>query len=294
MSTTASSKLFKKPIHHRTTSDELDVFEASKYFSCYNDEPSHHTTKGRVSSRASSGNSTGRMSLDIPLNTRVEIRNQILKEKGTSTSTSTSTITGTKQHKQPSSPGGRLASFLNTLFHQASKKKKSKSKSTANDEDESPGGGRRKRRSSISHFTRSITDTRSWYSTSNVPAPSSCTPTKNGYKDLRSLIVGSNQGRKSGVSGLEKGSCCCKDSWLDEKLNEKKNKDDQCSSSNPDGIRIGDDDDGCESDSSSDLFELQIFDLDVYSNGLPVYETTDVASIKRGGGSTISSSCSTV
>jgi hypothetical protein len=42
-------------------------------------------------------------------------------------------------------------------------------------------------------------------------------------------------------------------------------------------------DDGTESDSSSDLFELQNYDLaGTYSNGLPVYETTRMDSIKRG------------
>lgn len=41
-------------------------------------------------------------------------------------------------------------------------------------------------------------------------------------------------------------------------------------------------DDGAESDSSSDLFELQNYDLGIYSSGLPVYETTNMDSIKRG------------
>ena len=41
-------------------------------------------------------------------------------------------------------------------------------------------------------------------------------------------------------------------------------------------------DDGAESDSSSDLFELQNYDLGYYSSGLPVYETTNMDSIKRG------------
>ena len=43
-----------------------------------------------------------------------------------------------------------------------------------------------------------------------------------------------------------------------------------------------DDDDGADSDSSSDLFELQNYDLGCYSSGLPVYETTNMDSIKRG------------
>ncbi|KAK9156110.1 hypothetical protein Sjap_003590 [Stephania japonica] len=40
-------------------------------------------------------------------------------------------------------------------------------------------------------------------------------------------------------------------------------------------------DEGADSDSSSDLFELQNYDLGVYSSGLPVYETTRIESIKR-------------
>uniref|UniRef100_A0A803QQ28 Uncharacterized protein n=1 Tax=Cannabis sativa TaxID=3483 RepID=A0A803QQ28_CANSA len=35
------------------------------------------------------------------------------------------------------------------------------------------------------------------------------------------------------------------------------------------------------SDSSSDLFELQNYDLGCYSSGLPVYETTNMDTIKR-------------
>ena len=72
-----------------------------------------------------------------------------------------------KKHKQPSSPGGRLASFLNSLFSQSASKKKKSNKSSSQsmkDEDESPGG-RRRRRSSISHFRSSSTaDSKSLYS----------------------------------------------------------------------------------------------------------------------------------
>lgn len=46
--------------------------------------------------------------------------------------------------------------------------------------------------------------------------------------------------------------------------------------------RIGEVDDGFESDSSSDLFELQNYDLGLYSSGLPVYETTHMERINRG------------
>ncbi|KAK3184007.1 hypothetical protein Dsin_031293 [Dipteronia sinensis] len=60
-----------------------------------------------------------------------------------------------KKYKQPSSPSGRLASLLNSVFLQSSSKKKSKSTTQSMKdihEEESPGGGRRKWRSSISHF----------------------------------------------------------------------------------------------------------------------------------------------
>ncbi|KAM1683997.1 hypothetical protein TB2_034698 [Malus domestica] len=98
------------------------------------------------------------------------------------------------KYKQPSSPGGRLASFLNSLFNQsASKKKKSKSSATQSmkDEEESPGG--RRRRSSISHFRSSSTrDAKSVYSSSSsgfrTPPPYSHAQTaaSKSYKDLRS------------------------------------------------------------------------------------------------------------
>ncbi|KAK3232066.1 hypothetical protein Dsin_003947 [Dipteronia sinensis] len=83
------------------------------------------------------------------------------------------------KYKQPSSPGGRLASLLNSLFLQSSSKKK-KSKSTTQSmkdihEEESPGGGRRKRSSSISHFRSSpsstTSDSKSFYSSGFRKSP---------------------------------------------------------------------------------------------------------------------------
>ncbi len=47
-------------------------------------------------------------------------------------------------------------------------------------------------------------------------------------------------------------------------------------------VKFSEVDDGGESDSSSNLFELQNYDLGYCASGLPVYETTDMDSIKRG------------
>ncbi|CAI0390671.1 unnamed protein product [Linum tenue] len=260
-----SSKLFHKPIHHRNDSDELDVFEAAKYFSGYNEPIPHHytTSKNRASSVSR------RMSLDTSMSNINDHQQQILKEK-------TFVNRNGKPYKQPSSPGGRLASFLNTLFHQAAggskkkNKKKQPPKSTEEEDEISPCG--RKRRSSISYFSRSFADTKSWYSATSSKSefrrspPPLCTPTKAGF---RTVVCGSNQKPVSG-----------RDSWcLDEKM---------AKLSSNDGLLLSGceeskvDDDGGESDASSDLFELQNYDLDAYSSGLPVYETTDVGSITSG------------
>ncbi|XP_050373807.1 protein BIG GRAIN 1-like E [Argentina anserina] len=311
--TDPAEKAHKKSFHRRNDSGELDVFEAARYFSGYNELPTTMMKEDRSSWRG------GRMSLDMPIRNVLDQQlhlhhhhhhhhavdqKQNMKEK--------------IKYKQPSSPGGRLASFLNSLFNQSgSKKKKSKSKSSTQsmkDEEESPGG-RRRRRSSISHFrntnsTTNTTDAKSTYSSSSsgfrTPPPYSAqiTTTKS-YKDWRSYSdhkpqqqVVSNLSKqnvtshaKSSVSD-EKVSSNRELNWLDEKfkynnrlsLSEKyKNSTDQDHNK---GLlkrlsEVVDDDDGAESDSSSDLFELQNYDLGGYcSSGLPVYETTNVDSIK--------------
>lgn len=254
----------------------------------------------------------GRISLDVPMRSNPvshlhqqyshhhlhhhssSMEKQIMKEK---------------KYKQPSSPGGRLASFLNSLFNQTGSKKK-KSKSTTQsmkDEEESPGG-RRKRRSSISHFrSSSTTDTKSMYSSSSAsgfrtPPAYAHTPTKS-YKDLRTLSSDHKQ-----IISLPKNAKSTQNdeasadhdqikintdfSWLDEKLklidaytekqkNVGKNQDRMWEEKE---FRKLNEmmDDGGESDSSSDLFELQNYDLGIYSTGLPVYETTHMdTAVKR-------------
>lgn len=290
-------RIHKKPFHRRNDSGELDVFEASRYFSGatevsgYNGASFTHKTNREDQNHGWRGGGARRISLDMPLTSSVSSQTHHVVEKQMKE----------KKNKQPSSPGGRLASFLNFLVNQTtSKKKKPKSSSTTQslkDEDES-SGGRRKRRSSISHFrSASAADSKSVYSSSGsgfrTPPPYPHTPAKhvvflrkyNGGGDDEkpvSLQHGVCDVKKSTIyAGLDdefqfsngfsekikNNSCCNGFSEKDRKFNE---------------VVDDDDDDGGESDSSSDLFELENYDLGFYSSGLPVYETTHMDNIKRG------------
>lgn len=145
------STLHKKPGHRRDGSDELDVFEAASYYSGVADAsfrsgiiPYGGTMKEE---RRAFGGGT-RRSIDVPMSAPLPSQYSHRGEKPTKE----------KKTKQPISPGGRLASFLNSFFHQGSSKKKSKSASitasaarSCKDEDSESPGGRRKRRSSVSH-----------------------------------------------------------------------------------------------------------------------------------------------
>ncbi|XP_057961647.1 protein BIG GRAIN 1-like E [Malania oleifera] len=183
-------KFHKKPFHRRNDSGELDVFEAARYFSGGGEAAGfqgggfpHQKVTREEKQTAWRG---ARISLDVPMS-----RNQSLPQQSHGVEKQ---VLKEKKHKQPSSPGGKLASFLNSLFSQTASKKKKKSKSATQSmkdiEEESPGG-RRRRRSSISHFrSASTTDSKSIYSSSSsgfrTPPPyANVTPTKS-YKDLRS------------------------------------------------------------------------------------------------------------
>lgn len=191
------------------------------------------------------------------------------------------------KYKQPNSPGTRLASFLNSLFNQA-RKKKSKSKSIntgIKDEEEKE----RRRRSSISHFGTSNTriDVDYYapksvfsYSSSGFRTPPVCghTSTKIFYKDC---ISDHKQFRNEKVL---KDSSNNVGNWKDV-YGGYRNK-----GMKKENVK----DDEYDSDSSSDLFELQNYDLGVYSSSggsLPVYETTR-RSITRGGISSATASAS--
>ncbi|KAA8529309.1 hypothetical protein F0562_033892 [Nyssa sinensis] len=296
-------KMYKKSLHRRNDSGELDVFEAARYFSGATNEVSGcngatNFTQKILREDRQAWRSGGRISLDVPMRNLIPSQTHVMEKQ----------IMKEKKFKQPSSPGGRLASFLNSLFHQTSSKKK-KSKSTTQsmkDEDESPGG-RRKRRISISHFRSSSTaDSKTIYSSSNsgfrTPPPYAHTPTKS-YKDLKSysdhkqvVPLSKNNEHVVKPTGLQNEAFDDKRStdyaWLDdkfkfsngfsEKYRERIWADKYPSDQGKEFRKFDEMDDGADSDSSSDLFELQNYDLGYCSSGLPVYETTHMDSIKRG------------
>ncbi|KAJ4710715.1 protein BIG GRAIN 1-like E [Melia azedarach] len=319
-----TDKIYKKSFHHRNDSGELDVFEAARYFSGYNEAAGYHC--GTFSQKILREDHRqawrgGRISLDVPMRDPLPQHHVNAVSYQKQSHAINEKQIKEKKYKQPSSPGGRLASFLNSLFSQSgSKKKKSKSTTLSmKDEEESPGG-RRKRRSSISHFrSSSTTDSKSLYSSSSsgfrTPPPYAHTPTKS-YKDFRnysdhkpieSLSKSCNtNGQALKPTALQNELLGLDEkrnpdlSWLDEKFKfnnvySEKHKSfgnrfiekdriwiDQYSSEGKEYRKFNEIDDGAESDSSSDLFELQNYDLGIYSSGLPVYETTHMDSIKRG------------
>ncbi|XP_022877048.1 protein BIG GRAIN 1-like E [Olea europaea var. sylvestris] len=257
-------KMYNKPFHGWNDSGELDVFEAARYFSGGSaDEVLGSETVPK----------TARMSLDMPT-TRTLIPSQIyVMEKQ---------ILKEKKNKQPSSPGGRLAHFLNSLFKQASlKKKKSKTGvKMTKDEEESPGG-RRKRRSSISHFrtASSTTDSKSLYSSISsgfrTTPPHANTPIKS-YKDIRNFSDSNRTISGQKFNGNVKSDYSS--SWLDDKFKfnhgyPEKNWADKYPMEENEFRKFSDVDDGADSDSSSDLFDLPNHELEFYSSDLPVYET---------------------
>ncbi|KAB2624432.1 hypothetical protein D8674_016092 [Pyrus ussuriensis x Pyrus communis] len=326
-----ADKIHKKSFHHRNDSGELDVFEAARYFSGYIEAPSSHNNNNNSSNSNTSAFSQrmmkedrsswrgGRISLDMPIRHMLHHpqqnpnhHNHVVVEKQNNIKD--------KKYKQPSSPGGRLASFLNSLFNQsASKKKKSKSSATQSmkDEEESPGG-RRRRRSSISHFrSSSTTDAKSVYSSSSsgfrTPPPYSHAQTaaSKSYKDLRSYSDNHKQQyqqqqqqavslSKYNTNFDEKRSSNKELTWLDHekfKLSEKYKISSELDHKGllkrlSEVVDDEEEDEGAESDSSSDLFELQNYDLGFYSSGLPVYETTNVDNIKIRSGTPISNASS--
>lgn len=305
ISSVEPDKISKRISFHKRNdahSGELDVFEAAVYFSGYDEVLSsdhRHTHKygynaAREENRRRWGILGGgrRISLDLPIRCSEQVHH--LHQEVTTTKERT----GNVRHKQPSSPSGKIVSFLNSLFHQAgSKKSKTKSKPTDREvEEEIHGGGwmRRRRRSSISNFlsssrpnpttTTTSSSSKSLLSSSSsalrTPPPYSNTPTKN-YKQFLNFTSTTDKVEVLEEKKINKELC-----WLDEKLkvmdslSEKKNV--WCDRDDDDDWRIkreGDDDDGMESDSSSDLFELQNYELS--RGGLPVYETTNVANINN-------------
>ncbi|KAL0446985.1 UNVERIFIED_CONTAM: protein BIG GRAIN 1-like E [Sesamum latifolium] len=124
------NKMYKNSFHWRNDSGELDVFEAAGYFSSVNidQNPGAYIVNGanfaqkfirEEKQQHVQRAAAARMSLDMPMRNPIPAEYHIMDQK--------QMIKENKKHKQPSSPGGRLASFLNSLFSQTHlKKKKSK------------------------------------------------------------------------------------------------------------------------------------------------------------------------
>uniref|UniRef100_A0A7N0UF67 Uncharacterized protein n=1 Tax=Kalanchoe fedtschenkoi TaxID=63787 RepID=A0A7N0UF67_KALFE len=289
--------LYKKPsIQRRNHSGELDVFEAANYFS------------------ASTINDKDRYSLNTPKPAKENSKEDESWIRPSSRSVHPTQAGRLGQEKamkgkQPSSPGGRLASFFGSLFTNAKKKKSGRD----DDDDLDQRHQRpRMRRSSIGHVdcssrsmhtprpiihttfddSRSLQDHRRVAPTPDKPITKRVEIGRNGAK----LIPLSDQNPKigHGVSALEKNRRNNSTSGLFGKEmagGEFEIKKDENISKGFDQFKKGgncktvgdcefkrimssedDDGDGFESDASSDLFELKLGD---FSSGLPVYETTN-------------------
>ncbi|XP_073022857.1 protein BIG GRAIN 1-like E [Primulina eburnea] len=298
----------KISLQWRNYSGELDVFEATQYFSGANEVP------GYISPNLGQNpiKTVRRMSLDLPKSNIISAQINQIPEK--------QILKDNKKYKQPSSPGARIASFLNSLFNQKSvKKKKLISGRTNNDPEVENPGEQRRRRSGISHFpvTNSAADSKSIYSTSSsgftTPHVYANTPTKL-YKEFRSFsdpLQHVSSGPKSSENfkpgSLKNGEYDVKTNtdyaWSDEKLISFRNgssakvirngssefADQKKCSTNywvenypPEVQEFRKFSHGGDSDSSSDLFDLPNYDLDICSStGLPVYETTQMDMVKK-------------
>lgn len=327
MSLSSSEMINKKMFHHRRASKELEVFEAARYFSDYNETSASTNSFGAKFTpkmkKKDKGWIKGRISLDMQVKNILNLPQHFPQHDSYSVEKQ---VTKEKKYKQPSSPGGRLASFLNSLFsHSSSKKKKSKHFAQSMEEMEEDESRTSKRRISISHFRTSnatAADAKFIYSSSSpgnnnsgfrTPPPHVQTPTKS-YKELLSFSkfnrhvksaealhkptmddkrMRKDEGvveklQKMKKNNLSNNNCSSEKDrvWVEknlvgEEMKKKLRKFDHDINNIIDDHNDDEDDDGGETDSSSDLFELQIYDLDYYTNGLPVYESTDIDSIKR-------------
>lgn len=296
MSNTAGLPLAQEKGHQisynrrNDSSVELDVFDAAEYFSDANGIYGASFTLHQKIMR-----SGGRISLDIPM----------MSDKSSSVP-SPSRYQKFKEdknkYKQPSTPGGKLVSFLNSLFNQISSKKKSSyTKSMKGDQDHEIG--RKKRRSSInSHFrnltkisssTSNSSKSKSSLSTSEFKTlPNAHTSTENSSKNIQSnsnhnpnvMMISTNLSKMNSINIHVNPSCSShkkiymsekiEKSWLhgekfkfmtsNDFLSEKcsnfvyrvlGDKTDHSEDSTNFRNFINDEDDGADSDSSSDLFE---------------------------------------
>ncbi|CAH9103734.1 unnamed protein product [Cuscuta europaea] len=261
----------KKSLRWRNDSGELDVFEAAKYFSDSVDS----STFPRKNHHQHETWRRGRRSLDMPVPFR-KSSSLILPTDPEMEKPRPVERISSRKHKQPSSPRVRLANFLNSLFNQT--KKKSKTEKDNEDEDEIPGRIRSRRKWGFKS-PRSVSTTVTTTATSCANAPAkSCKdfaifPDVNHQRVINHKIISTLAKNKVGSNSTPKKvlSSACEKQILKVRIKRDNEEEDH--------------DDGC-SETSSDLFDLPISELmkDLYSSssGLPVYETTQIDSIKRG------------
>ncbi|WOL17674.1 hypothetical protein Cni_G26467 [Canna indica] len=240
-------RMFKP--HRRNDSGELDVFEAALYFSGQVNEV------GLGLGRAWRAE---RRSLDAPIETALFHKPQKLVLVNQFKDPN-------KRHKQPSSPGvGKLVNFLSSFFNLTTSKKKSRSVNPTQSckNVEYMERQTRRRRNSIGH-----------------------------HESVRGTERRCGLGVPLGDQRNQVPFCLQREVWhgskvTDEVLIAQGGK--AClrySLSNRWSTRREEEEDGGESDSSSDLFELKSCSMGGSilgsSKGIPIYGTTNLEEIKR-------------
>lgn len=314
--------LYKRSsIHRRNNSGELDVFEAANYFSTSNtggldhhSVPSNKLNKDNLTTKSCKEDDqtwtpkSAWMSLDA-FGRPSKLKIPELKQSGHKVHDDQAVKEKMSKNKQPSSPGGKLASFLNSLFNHSTSKKKKKPTQELKP---------RMRRSSISHVD---SNSRSRYSSASTTATGFRTPPSvytTFFDDSKSLqehkrITPSmppkqmvSETRTKSLTGLDhkpKISSVSLSAFQKIERNLTNGEDEkektefeftkvdkifkELEFKNVDNniekhfefknhIKYDEEDGDDQSDTSSDLFELQNYDLGEFPSELPVYETTNV------------------
>ncbi|XP_065013235.1 protein BIG GRAIN 1-like E [Musa acuminata AAA Group] len=226
-------------------SDELGVFEATRYFSDATDGVGlvgGFGPRGAVAvEQTVPRSSDGRLISGSPSLTRAK-----------------------KCGKQPGSPGAKLVGYLNSFFHQAASRRKPKCSNPTStsrepredgEEVEKRPGDQKERRRSITGHSQST-------KTAGTKSSNFCP---------RSEV----RGRRRSITEVSKE----RENWENKQVPNGAWPRGRNKTFGRTGKEV-EDDDG-DSDSSSDLFELKICDRGGLSDGLPVFATTDIQAIKR-------------
>ncbi|XP_072955541.1 uncharacterized protein [Typha angustifolia] len=229
MSPIAGLPSINKPSHHhRNDSFELEIFDAKRYFS------------GGTDDFALINSFKPRKEEEPPKTTTKRSFDLRIKEKEKEKE---------KKCKQPSSPGVRLAGFLNSFFNQAVSRKKSTSTKRSTMEDNKEGRFLCGRSSINSSRSTRLTDAKAIYSCESGDFRASflypSTPSELGEEKGSTTDHDEYVGKKWALN--KKSELTPWRSWKSSRRNEQE--------------EAGD---GWESDSSSDLFELKNYDSEPF------------------------------